>query len=400
MGTYDLLTGHLKEAALRNSSRILVIASPAHIEALSQASSTDPIPGLRSVALDPGAAVTEDLFGDASILVIEVDPNNRASLNRVGQIRETHPHLPVVAAIDGANVSLVRTLVREGISDVVSLPFELTELLQISLDAVAKHDAAVTDSTALAPLVAVARSIGGCGATSILTNLAADLAAHDHTGRGVIIVDLDLQFGSVAEYLGVKPRGNLSDLLGAEDRLDEDLLHSVATDAGGGVSVIAAPDTIMPLESVDTDALLRMIRLLRQHYGYVLIDLPANWTNWALSSALAADSILLVVELTVSSLRQARRRLELFQSVGIDSRAVQIVVNRVERRLFKAINLDDVSQTLGQPVLGSISLEAPLVSTAQNQGVLVSNLHRKNRFSKDIAQIGALLRDGRLARGH
>jgi pilus assembly protein CpaE len=182
--------------------------------------------------------------------------------------------------------------------------------------------------------------------------------------------------------------------------LDEDLLQSVATDAGGGVSVIAAPDTIMPLESVDTDALLRMIRLLRQNYGYVLIDLPANWTNWALSSALAADSIVLVVELTVSSLRQARRRLELFQSVGIDSRAVQIVVNRVERRLFKAINLDDVSQTLGQPVLGSISLEAPLVSTAQNQGVLVSNLHRKNRFSKDIAQIGALLRDGRLARGH
>ena len=47
MGTYDLLTQHLKESALRNSSRILVVASSEHIAALSLASSNDQIPGLR-----------------------------------------------------------------------------------------------------------------------------------------------------------------------------------------------------------------------------------------------------------------------------------------------------------------------------------------------------------------
>lgn len=399
MGTYDLRTEHLKEAALRTSSRILVVASSSYIDALSEVSSADLIPGLRSAGLDPGTQVPQDLLGDASILIIEVDPNERGSMRRIGDIREGHPHLPVVAAIKNASVSLVRTLLREGISDVVALPFELNELLQISLDAAAKRGVQAVDSIALAPMVAVARSLGGCGATSILTHLAADFAAHDQTGRGVVVVDLDLQFGSVADYLGVSPRGTLADLLGAEDRLDEDLLRSVATEAGGGVSVIAAPDTIMPLESVDTDVLLRMIRLLRQQYNYVLLDLPANWTNWALSSALAADSIVVVVELTVASLRQAKRRLELFRSVGIDDRAVEIVVNRVEKRLFRAIDMNDVAETLGRPVLGSVALEAPLVSTAQNQGVLVGQMHRKSRFAKDIANIGALMRRGRLAGG-
>lgn len=399
MGNYDLLTEHLKEAALRTSSRILVIASAAHVETLTQAAAADAIPGLRSAALDPAAAVPEGLLGDVSLLVIEVDPADRASMRRVGDIRERYPNLPVIAAIADASLSLVRTLVREGISDVVALPFELGELLQISLDTVAKADAGAAGSVALAPMVAVARSLGGCGATSILTHLAADLAEHDPTGRGVVIVDLDLQFGSVAGYLGVAPRGNVADLLGAEDRLDEDLLRSVATEAGGGVSVIAAPDSIMPLESVDTDVLLRMIRLLRQQYAYVLLDLPANWTNWALSSALAADSIVLVAELTISSLRQAKRRLELFRSVGIDDCAVEIVVNRVEKRLFRAIDLADVAATLGRPVLGSIALEAPLVSAAQNQGSLVGQMHRKSKFAKDIAAIGAFLRSGRLAKG-
>ena len=400
MGTYDLLTEHLKEAALRTSSRILVVASAAHVDALTQAAGAEVIPGLRTLALDGGEPLPADQMGDTSILVIEVDPADRASMRRIGDIREAYPELPVVAAITDASVSLVRTLVREGISDVVSLPFELTELLQISLDTAAKHDAAAPGSVALAPLIVVARSLGGCGATSLLTHLAADLAEHDRSGRGVVIVDLDLQFGSVADYLGIAPRGTIADLLGAEDRLDEELIRSVATEAGGGVSVIAAPEAIMPLESVDTDVLLRMIRLLRAHYGTVLLDLPANWTNWALSATLAADSLVLVTELTIASLRQAKRRLELFRSVGIDPRAVEVVVNRVEKRLFRTIGLEDVAETLGRPVLGSVALEAPLLSAAQNQGQLLSRTHRKSRFAKDIAGLSELLRAGRLARGN
>jgi pilus assembly protein CpaE len=213
-----------------------------------------------------------------------------------------------------------------------------------------------------------------------------------------VIVDLDLQFGSVADFLGVKPRGNLADLLGVENRLDEELLRSVAGEAEGGLSVIAAPDAIMPLESVDTDDLLRVLTLLRQQYDYVVLDLPANWTNWTLSAALAADAILMVVELSIASLRQARRRLELFRSVGIEDRAVEIVVNRVEKRLFRTIGLDDVARTLGHAVLGNIALDAPTVSTAQNQGTLVGSVRRKSRFVADLTEIGQQLRAGLLAR--
>jgi pilus assembly protein CpaE len=393
MGTLDLLAGHLKEAALRNSTRILVAASRENIGALSHADNATLLPGMRVAIVAPGELVTDELIDDASLMIVEVDPNDRASMQRIGLIRDRHPDLLLVAAINGASVSLVRTLVREGIHDIVSLPFDVDELLQVSLDAVAKRDAHASQKVSLAPMVAVVRSIGGCGATSIATHLAADLAAHPSRGRGAIIVDLDLQFGSVADYLGAKPRGDLADLLGVENRLDEELLRSVAADAGSGLSVIAAPDEIMPLESVDTDDLLRLLTLLRQHFDYVVLDLPANWTNWTLSAALAANTIVMVVELSIASLRQAKRRLELFRSVGIDDSAVGIVVNRVEKRLFRTIGLDDVARTLGHAVLGNIALDAPTVSTAQNQGLLVGSVRRKSRFATDVAEIGQLLRE-------
>ncbi|HEY0957655.1 MAG TPA: pilus assembly protein CpaE [Novosphingobium sp.] len=382
---------------MRNSTRILVVASDSQLGILSSPNHAALLPGLRTAPLATDEAIAEELLHDVSLVVVEVDPNDRASMQRIADLRGRHPGLLLVAAIQGANVSLVRTLLREGINDVVSLPFDIDELLQVSLDAVAKGDADTTTAAALAPMVAVVRSLGGCGATSIATHIAADFAAHDSTGRGTVIVDLDLQFGTIADYLGVRPRGSLADLLGVSGRLDEELLRSVTTEAEGGISVLAAPSTILPLESVDTDDLLRVLDLLRKHFGQVVLDLPANWTNWTLSAAAAADVILLVTELSVASLRQAKRRLDLFRSVGIEDSAVKIVVNRVEKRLFRTIGLNDVAETLGHPVLGSIALDAPLVGMAQNQGVLVGSVKRKSRFATDMAAIGALLRNDVLA---
>ncbi|MEP6867716.1 MAG: AAA family ATPase [Novosphingobium sp.] len=392
MGTYDLLTQHLKAEALHKSSRILIVASPANLATFTGDTGAELMPAFTLAAHQPSEPIADRLFIDVSLAVVEVDLDDRSSMNRIGVIRERHPHVPVVAAISGASLSLVRTLVREGISDVVALPFDVNELLQVSLDVFARREAAQDSGATLAPLVAVARSIGGCGATSVATHLAADFAAHDESGRGTVIVDLDLQFGSVADFLGVRPHGSIADLLGTQGRLDEELLRSVCATTAGGVTVIAAPDSILPLESVDTDDLLRLIQLLRRQFGYVVLDLPANWTNWTLSTVLAANSVVLVVELSIGSLHQAKRRLELFRSVGIDDRNVEIVVNRAEKRLFSTITLPDVSSTLGHSVLGSIALEAPLVSTAQNQGRLVGDVQRKSKFVHDIAEIGSQLR--------
>lgn len=398
MGAHNTVTERMSIRIPRQGEDILVIASPACVEALQHGDVSQFMPGLKVVARGLGEAIGDDLLARARLVVIEVEPDNGHSAARLTALRERFPQVPVIAAIEGASVSIVRTLVRQGIADVVPLPFDVAELLQACVDTLAVHEVNRDKDLTLGSVIAVSRSIGGCGATSIATHLAADLAAHDTTGRGALIVDMDLQFGSVADFLGVQTRGSLADLLEARDRLDEDLLKSIIGQTSSGLHVIAAPDAIMPLESVDTDYLLKLIRLLRQQFAYVVLDLPANWTNWTLSAALGADTVLLVVELSVASLRQAKRRLELFRSVGIDDKAVQIVVNRVEKRLFRTIALDDVSETLGHPVLGSIALEAPAVSVAQNQGLLTSQIQGKSKFASDTGKIGAMLRSGVLAR--
>lgn len=384
MGQLGFPVEPMARTTLQDAARVLIVASPAEIARVEPLLAGSGLDDVSCLALDNGWPVPAVDLKLTRLLIIEVDPASASSMQRLAAIRESHPDVTVVAAIWNATVSLVRTIVRQGVADVVSLPLDPEEMLQVALDVMARRGAEVVQPAVGAPLVCVVRSVGGCGATTIATHLAAALGERDPTGRGALLADLDIQFGTVTDYLGMAPHGRLSDLLEAQGRLDEELLRSVAAESSGSLAVVAAPESIMPLEQIDTDQLLKIIQLFRHQYGVVVLDLPADWTSWTLSVAAAADVILMVTELSLPSLRQAKRRLELFRSVGIEDGTVQIVVNRAEKRLFGSIDTADVAKTLGHSVIGSVALDQALVSAAQNQGCLVGELRRKSRFATDI----------------
>ena len=393
MGTADHLNFSRKDNRVRSCADVLIVASPHSVESADWLAETEAFPGLVVHTSDNTLTVPVHLAQAASIVLLELAPDSKASMQRLHQLKKSFPDLPVVAAIADAPIRLVRTLVREGVVDVVTLPFQFDEVLETVADALASARVRNDHGAALAPMLAVVRSTGGCGATSVATHLAAHLGALESSDKKVAIVDLDLQFGNVASYLSAEGRGTISDLIEAEDRLDDQLVESVARHFGDRLDIFAAPDTIMPLEAVDTDGLLRVLTILRKRYAYVVLDLPANWTNWTLSAAAGCDLIVLVVDLSIASLRQAKRRLDLFSSVGVDSRKIEIVANRVERRLFRTISLTDVADTLGRDVLGSIALEESLVSSAQDQGLLTSQVHRKSKFAADVAKLAEQVAD-------
>lgn len=376
-----------KDQYLRLPERLLIAASPENIEALQAADPEIVSSGATLCPLHNGDPLPVDVLAHAALVVIEVDPKHPASLRRLSQLRNQLPDAPIIAALADANVSLVRTLVRQGVSDVVSLPFKPDEVAASCANAMAEVRTRKHGSAALAPLFAVVRGVGGCGATTVATHLAGYLNSHAGTGRGVCMIDLDIQFGSLADYLGLAPRRTIHDLLDARDRLDADFLHSVAVQHSSGVHVIGAPPEIMPLEAVDAEQLLRVIELARREYDYVVLDMPANWTNWNLSVAISASIVLMVIELTIPSLRQARRRLELLRANGVDSDAVAIVANRVERRLFRSIGTSDVEKALGFPVAATIHAEADAVASAQDQGLLVEQVLRKSKFSNEVGEL-------------
>ena len=334
--------------------------------------------------LPADAEIPSSALAKANILVLEVSPSNAASLERLSAVRLLYPNLIVIAAVRDANLPVVRALLKQGVRDVVGLPLPHAELFEILREISTELRAEPSSDIALGQLVTIMKSIGGVGATTIATHLGSELASRNNK-RGVCVLDLDLQFGDAASYLGLSNQLSIADLLEAGARMDGDLLRSVATKTQGGLYVVAAPVDMMPIEAVNADQILRIIDLARQQYDYVVLDLPTNWTNWALSLVARSTAIFLIVELSVGSLRQAKRQLQLLDSQGISGSHIHVVANRVEKRMFRAIDLDSASLALGHPVELSIHNDHPLVRAAHDQGVLIQQIRAKSKIVGDIA---------------
>jgi pilus assembly protein CpaE len=372
---------------------LCIVANARDLKDVQSSPALQGLGGASLLALACDAEVPNDLLASAKVLVLEVDPSVPASVRRIGKIRSERAELKIIAAINKADVALVRTLIRQGITDVAALPFDPEELASEILEALAPLQGGGQDD-GLGLVTTVIRSAGGCGSTTVLTHLAAALAETDSSGRGVCVLDLDLQSGAAAAYVGATPKFNVSALLEASDRLDEDLVLSVASETPCGFTVIAAPEMITPLDVAKPEQLTGIVSLLRKRFAHVLIDLPANWTNWSLAIAADAGKILLVTDISIAGLRQAKRRIDLLASVGVDPDSVKIVANRMERRFFKTIGVDDIFQALRCEVVATLSDEGSAMRSAQDQGVLLGDIAGKNSFSKGIKGLAQQLSGG------
>ncbi|MFA6220553.1 MAG: AAA family ATPase [Erythrobacter sp.] len=372
------------------SAPLSVIASPDHIEALRSSSGSSWLADANYIAIAAGDPIPDHELGRSGIVLFEVDPAIPASMDRIRHLHRTRPDMPQIVAMHDVDLKLVRTLVREGVADVVELPFSAEEILQTVVAVLEAHRDAVGSEVKLAPLIAVTRALGGSGATTIASHLGAALAQGGTKAR-VCIFDLDIQFGRMTEVLGITPRRTLSDLLDAGDRMDSALLNTVAQSHPSGIDLIAAPAEIVPIEALKVEDLMRLIDLARSEYDYVVLDLPASLTNWSLAVLASASDIVMVVEQSLASLRQARRRLDLFRTLGLDHRLVSVVVNRTERKLFSSINMGDVEKALGRPVLAGIVADQATLAPAQDRGVLAGTIRRKCQFVADIDNLAELI---------
>lgn len=363
-----------------------VFVTPAQADALARGAAD--ITRVMTLVCRLGLAdpIPREALGQLALAVVEVDPAERKSVERLVRLARSNPELPLIAAIAAPDMALTRTLVREGVADVIGLPIQPDELTTAVLDAQARRALPATIAR-LAPLVGVVRTSGGCGASTLATHLAAELAHHDCAGKGALLADLDLQFGSVAAFLDLPRCGSITDLVAARERIDAYLIRSIAGTAADGLSVLGAPGEINPMDAVAIDGVMAVSEELRRNFGIVIYDFPADWSNWSASVAFSTDLILLVVELTLSSLRRARRCLDLFDALGIPPERVQLVANKVEHRMFRPINARDVAETLGREALACLPADADALRQAQDRGVLVTEINRRSPYAAAVHQL-------------
>ena len=121
-----------------------------------------------------------------------------------------------------------------------------------------------------------------------------------------------------------------------------------------------------------------------EQYDTVLIDLPANWTDWSLSLLARADLVLLVTGLSVPSLSRARRQLDLVAQQDLGTLDIRIVVNRFESGLFRNVDRSDLERVLGRDADFTVAREDEVMNETIELGVPMRDVRRRSRLGKDL----------------
>jgi len=269
------------------------------------------------------------------------------------------------------------------------------EVLQLPLVHHAFHEALdrIATSTGIVPLrdgkvLAFIACKGGSGATFISTNFGYALATL--AGKKVMLIDLHGQFGDATLYVSdVKPAMTLSDVCSQIARVDGPFLESCLVHVAPGFGVLAAADDpgsagILKPEQMDT-----LLRVARQHYDYIVLDVGRQIDAMSLRALDNADAIYPVLQLALPDIRDGRRLLDIFRSLGYPLENTRLIVNRYEKG--GKLRLQDLQSALGAEVLHTIPNDYLAVTDSVNQGVPVLQLSRSSAVARSLAELVELL---------
>ena len=152
---------------------------------------------------------------DRSQAMLMFSPGVDEVLDVLADSRRLRPEMALIVAIPGpANGNLAEAL-RAGAHEIVLLPAEapvVSDAVHKAMARASTAPVAAAPAAAMAPIVAVLGPKGGVGKTTVARTWRPSWPA---TGKRVLLIDLDLQFGDVGLVLGVEPERTIYDLVTA-----------------------------------------------------------------------------------------------------------------------------------------------------------------------------------------
>jgi pilus assembly protein CpaE len=339
-----------------------------HASAASLRSSLGP----ESVVLPSLDGVEKHLRDHEHEHVVVVGPNvaTESALALAERLRVSRPHVGVILVRQRIDAKVLTDALRSGVREVVNArEFQSLNAAARNAEELAQRMLAVSEDQfesehKRATVITVFSAKGGCGKTTVSTNLGAALA--DNGRREVCIVDLDLAFGDVAIALQLFPTHTISDAVALEETLDPSAVASLLTQHSPGLRVLSAPVEPGLAESIPVTLVSRLLNVMSDMFDYVIIDTPPAFTDQVLAAFDMSDVAVLLATLDIPALKNLKLSLETLDLLNYPKEKIRLILNRADSKV--GLDAGEVEKTLRAPISALIP-SSRAVPAATNRGV-------------------------------
>ena len=279
---------------------------------------------------------------------------------------------PLFAVETDESVKSLRAALRVGAAGYFLWPRE-----RDALASAAARASRTTETIATASVVAVLGARGGVGATFVALQLAASMARRS---VDCALVDLDVPFAGLSGPLGAPDDGvpTAADLVRFGGEPDPSQVRELLWHHPEGFGVLLAPGRGNAVPELGAVALGRAVAALAGSVGVVVLHVPREVGSITRMALATADPVLLVLQLSVATLRDTGRLAEV---TALDGRG-RLVVNRARR---SSVTPRDLEHALGAPCVAIVP-EDRAVGAAMDGGGIVPRRSRAGRAIDRLAR--------------
>ncbi len=311
-------------------------------------------------------------------------------------IHNEDPGLILVLVAPEVTSELLRSGMRVGLSDVIEAPLD-EQKIEAAIGQFA-GDVLDRESRVAAPVpgpspeserghvITVMSAKGGSGKTVTATNVAMLLSRFE--GKKVCLVDADLQFGDACLVLQLEPRYTMVNAAHEMHHLDADLLSSLLTEHPSGLKVLAAPLEPAFADDITTAGLMQMIDILRDSFDWVVVDTASMLDELLLSLIETADTVLMVVDMDLPSVKNAKLALETLRLLKFPTDKVRLVMNRANARA--RLDEKEIEGALKTKISASVPSDGA-VAASVNEGRPVVESAPRSRIAQGFESVAELV---------
>lgn len=323
------------------------------------------------------------------LLIFHMDISNEEELKcLVERPPELRPEILVVGP--QGNTKLMRLAMKAGACDYLEHPASAEDVYE-AVDCVWKSlRYQVTEESG--GLIAIVSAKGGSGSSFLSVNLAHIMAAELHFR--VALLDLDMQFGTLGQYLDLRTEHGLLGALDMADHLDAVALDAYMAKHESGLALLGPlHEEIVLTRDIPLDRFRQLLDLSKESYSYTIADLPRQIDDVSAAVYERAERAMIVVQQDLANIRDASRLRKILTSqLAVPEERVMVVVNRYDKS--NPVELDDICKSLGvekdnvmlvpnhyRDVAESVNMGIPMLEHARNSSVTTGLLNLASRIS-------------------
>ena len=327
---------------------------------------------------------------NADVFIVDIRSDVSSGMATIERLRAAHSAVAIFAVAGTSEPDLILQAMRAGANEFFPWPAAgIARSTEESFQGAIRKTAARRDAASAGARQPCITHVflgakGGAGTTTVAVNCAVELARM--TKRPTAILDLKPCLGEVALFLGVRPRFTVLDAIENLHRLDRDFLRELMSRHKSGLDILAGSEQFDRPNAQDAGAIEELLRVLGKLYDYIVVDAGNMINSCAVAALYAADTVFLVANPDVPSIRNAQRLVDRARQLGAGSERIKVLLNRISDQHLIAPK--QIETALGYGIHHSFTSDYRTVSTALNSGVPLT----LTNHSEISAQFGTFTR--------